>query len=225
MTLVSEAGKRGSIPLWLVVSLSTISMNASQQFKDMIADLLPSQSEQDAFFAFFQQSLKKSLSIITHRSSNFKNEHTNFQLSNTPFAKEFPDTVYVDREDTTIALGKTRQHLTGQFYIQEVAASLPANILKWHLNELKIKNKEPLKILDLCAAPWGKTAQLADFLLAQHIPWVIRGNDVDGKRLATWASNIQRCGLYNTVATKLDGSQIGQFVSRIFRCDLGRCSL
>ncbi len=26
-------------------------MNTSQQFKDMIADLLPSQSEQDAFFA------------------------------------------------------------------------------------------------------------------------------------------------------------------------------
>lgn len=141
-------------------------MNISQQFKDMIADLLPSQSEQEAFFQAFQQSLKKSLSINRHRDANFENNNPDFILNESPF-HEVKDTKYVDREDTTIALGKTRQHLTGQFYIQEVAASLPANILKSELAKqrcIDIANQpansptdqltnSPIRILDLCAAP------------------------------------------------------------------------
>jgi 16S rRNA C967 or C1407 C5-methylase (RsmB/RsmF family) len=102
----------------------------SQAFRDMIATLLPTQSEQASFFDSFQLPLKKSLSIIRHRAPDFEHNNLKFILSDTPFTKEFPDTAYVDRDDTSIALGKTRQHLTGQFYIQEVAASLPANILK-----------------------------------------------------------------------------------------------
>jgi 16S rRNA C967 or C1407 C5-methylase (RsmB/RsmF family) len=102
----------------------------SQAFRDMIAEILPSQSEQASFFDAFQQPLKKSLSIVRHRTPDFEEKNPKFILSDTPFSKEFSDTMYVDRDDTSIALGKTRQHLTGQFYIQEVAAALPANILK-----------------------------------------------------------------------------------------------
>jgi len=141
-------------------------MNISQQFKDMIADLLPSQSEQESFFQAFQQSLKKSLSINRHRDASFENNNPDFILSASPF-HEVKDTKYVDREDTTIALGKTRQHLTGQFYIQEVAASLPANILKSELAKQRCSDianqpanspteqltNSPIRILDLCAAP------------------------------------------------------------------------
>ena len=183
----------------------------------MIAELLPTQSEQESFFDAFQSHLKKSISLNTHRASKFQENNKNFLLSATPFSKEFPDTMYVDREDTNIALGKTRQHLTGQFYIQEVAASLPANILKQYLPEISTLNSnKPIAVLDLCAAPWGKTSQLADYLLAHDIPWIVWGNDVDAKRLSTRASNIQRCGLYNTVASKLDGSQIGNLYPEFF---------
>ena len=187
----------------------------SQAFRDMIAHILPTQSDQDSYFEFFQQPLKKSLSIVRHRAPNFEQNNPKFILSDTPFSKEFPDTMYVDRDDTSIALGKTRQHLTGQFYIQEVAAALPANILKSLFDQEKTQ-KETIKILDLCAAPGGKTAQLADYLLTHHITGIVRGNDIDAKRLSTWATNTQRCGLYNTVASKLDGSQIGNLYPEFF---------
>jgi hypothetical protein len=58
------------------------------------------------FFQAFQQSLKKSLSInrlIEMQTSKMNNPDFHSQC-NTPFAKEVKDTVYVDREDTTIAL-------------------------------------------------------------------------------------------------------------------------
>lgn len=104
-------------------------MTISTQFQDMISELLPTQSEQEAFFQAFQQPLKKSISIMRQRSEDFENKNPDFILTPTPF-HEHHDTKYIDREDITIPLGKTWQHLTGQFYIQEVAASLPANILK-----------------------------------------------------------------------------------------------
>ncbi len=204
--------------------------NISQAFRDMITDLLPFVSEQKGFYASFQQPLKKSISLLQHKkkleNEKWEGKSWNLQtlstletsriLSPTPFANNFPDTVYVDRKDTTIALWKTRQHLTGQFYIQEVAASLPANIIKKQIKDWNIHTEHSLRILDLCAAPWGKTTQLADFLLENNIPWVIWGNDIDTKRLSTRATNIQRCWLYNTVATKIDGSQIGNLYPEFF---------
>jgi N-terminal domain of 16S rRNA methyltransferase RsmF len=154
----------------------------NQAFRDMISELLPSQSEQDNFFNSFQQPLKKSLSINRHRAPDFEKKNPDFLLGKGPF-HEFPDTQYIDREDTSTPLGKTRQHLTGQFYIQEVAAALPANILKSYLTptpllsergstSMPISSKndtlwsslsarrgnegevsQPIKILDVCAAP------------------------------------------------------------------------
>ena len=186
----------------------------SQAFRDMISTLLPSQSEQEEFFNAFQQPLKKSISINRHRNWNFEKDNKDFLLNESKFS-EFPDTKYVDREDTTIPLWKTRQHLTWQFYIQEIAAALPANILKDLFNKIQISEKH-IKILDVCAAPWWKTAQIADYLLTHSIPGIVRWNDVDAKRLSTRATNIQRCGLYNTVATKLDWSQIGNLYPEFF---------
>ena len=125
----------------------------SQEFRDMIASILPIQSEQEDFFASFQLPLKKSLSINRHHTKRFEQEYPQFILSDSSFGKDFPDTVYVDREDTSLALGKSRQHLTGKFYIQEVAAALPANILKTYLQALANNSTEPLRLLDVCAAP------------------------------------------------------------------------
>lgn len=182
----------------------------------MMQTILPDSSEQEAYFSSYREPLKKSISIQRHHNLNFEQDYNEFDLSDSVF-DEFEDTVYVDRDDTSIALWNTWQHMTGKFYIQEVAAALPANILKQHFKQFKSEtDNSTLKILDIAAAPGWKTAQIADFLLANNISWLVWGNDIDTKRLWTRASNIQRCGLYNTVATKLDGSQIGNLVPEFF---------
>ncbi len=219
--LVSEARGKGSIPLrpdfHLANSLIPI---ISKEFTQMIQTILPDSSEQEAYFASFQSPLKKSISINRHRDADFEDNNSEFQLSQTVFWNSLKDTYYVDRTDTSLALGKTRQHLTWEFYIQEVAASLPSNILKQYLlqdlQQQDWSTRVPMRYLDIAAAPGGKTAQLASFMLAHDIPWVVRGNDIENKRLKSWSNNIQRCGLYNTVLTKLDGTKFGNLYPEFF---------
>jgi 16S rRNA (cytosine967-C5)-methyltransferase len=68
----------------------------------------------------------------------------------------------------------------GEFWVQDAAAALPALVLAAQPGE---------RVLDLCAAPGGKTAQLA--AAGAKVTAVER----DASRLATLKGNLQRLGL------------------------------
>ncbi len=68
----------------------------------------------------------------------------------------------------------------GAFWVQDAAAAIPAQILGVQQGE---------RVLDLCAAPGGKTAQLA------AAGGIVTALDRDPSRLATLTSNLQRLKL------------------------------
>ena len=68
----------------------------------------------------------------------------------------------------------------GAWWVQDLAASLPARLLG---------PGESRRILDLCAAPGGKTLQLA------ANGWKVTALDVSGKRLKLLRENLARTGL------------------------------
>jgi len=72
----------------------------------------------------------------------------------------------------------------GQFWVQDSAAALPAQILA---------PKHGERVLDLCAAPGGKTAQLA--AAGAHVTAV----DRDPARLATLTANLARLNLQASI--------------------------
>lgn len=71
----------------------------------------------------------------------------------------------------------------GAWWVQDVAASLPVQTLP--------KDLHGLKVLDLCAAPGGKTAQLA----ARGAQ--ITAIDISAERLETLKQNVKRLGFEN----------------------------
>lgn len=73
----------------------------------------------------------------------------------------------------------------GDWWVQDVASALPARLLLSSLEE----SPKGLRILDACAAPGGKTAQLA----ASGIP--VDALDISSKRLARLADNMRRLDL------------------------------
>jgi NOL1/NOP2/sun family putative RNA methylase len=83
--------------------------------------------------------------------------------------------------------GKHVYHAAGLYYIQEASAMAPVEAL------------DPLpgeKILDLCAAPGGKTTQIAAKLNGTGL---LVANEVDSKRCKALISNLERFGVTNTV--------------------------
>lgn len=89
-------------------------------------------------------------------------------------------------------LGKKIYHELGAYYIQEPSAMLVAHFLDAKPGDL---------VLDLCAAPGGKTIQTA--LKMQNIGAII-ANDLSKSRANILLSNIERLGISNSVVTSLD---------------------
>ncbi|MCW4017852.1 MAG: RsmB/NOP family class I SAM-dependent RNA methyltransferase [Candidatus Bathyarchaeota archaeon] len=93
---------------------------------------------------------------------------------------------------TRVSAGATAEYLLGMYSIQEAAAQIPATLFKG------LKNK---KVLDACAAPGGKTTQLADLMDNKG---VLVSLDVNKRRLSALANHLERCHVRCCVVYSLD---------------------
>tara|TARA_Y100000310_G_scaffold264470_1_gene275113 strand:- start:6242 stop:7291 length:1050 start_codon:yes stop_codon:yes gene_type:complete len=93
-------------------------------------------------------------------------------------------------------LGKTKEHLLGYYYVQEISSMLPMLILKPKAEDI---------ILDLCASPGSKTTQAAAMMGNKG---TIIANEVSLGRIRILNSNLERSGVMNTIVTHKDGVQI-----------------
>ncbi|MGN0194272.1 MAG: RsmF rRNA methyltransferase first C-terminal domain-containing protein [Pseudoramibacter sp.] len=101
--------------------------------------------------------------------------------------------VYIDAEERP---GKQLAYDAGLFYVQEPSAMIPAAALA---------PKPGDRVLDLCAAPGGKTTQLACALQNQGL---LVANEVVKSRSKILASNVERMGIQNAVITNLRPDQL-----------------
>lgn len=85
--------------------------------------------------------------------------------------------------------GSTILHEAGAFYLQEPGAMLPAAVLDARPGE---------KVLDLCAAPGGKSTQIG---IAMRGKGLLICNEPMPKRTRILSGNIERIGLTNTIVT------------------------
>ncbi len=79
----------------------------------------------------------------------------------------------------------------GAYYIQEPSSSIPPSILKFDDGDL---------ILDMCAAPGGKSIALS----LKNPQGVVIANDISRTRLEILVNNIERMGIDNIVVTCKD---------------------
>jgi NOL1/NOP2/sun family putative RNA methylase len=109
----------------------------------------------------------------------------------------FLDNGYWIRE-SKFSVGATSEYLLGLYSIQEAAAQIPVTLF----TELEGKT-----VLDACAAPGGKTVQLADLM---DNTGAIVALDVDRSRLTALTNHLERCRVSNTVVYKMDARQASQ---------------
>ena len=83
--------------------------------------------------------------------------------------------------------GRHPYHHAGAFYAQEPSASAPAALLDVHPG---------MRVADLCAAPGGKTSQLAAALAGQG---VLLANEFVAARAEVLRQNLERMGVTNAM--------------------------
>ena len=89
----------------------------------------------------------------------------------------------------TMQPGTDPAHVAGLYYLQEPSAMLPAQVLAAQPGEL---------VLDMCAAPGGKTSQIARDLQGQGL---LIANDISERRALVLRRNVEQLGLPNVQVT------------------------
>lgn len=139
--------------------------------------------EYAAFEASYQETRYQALRINTLKAGEEFFERASFSLRPVPWAK---DGYYYRAED---APGKRPYHDAGAYYIQEPSAMAPAEYLDARPGE---------RVLDLCAAPGGKSAQLAAKMKGEGI---LVCNEIHPARAKILSENIERMGICNAIVT------------------------
>ena len=89
--------------------------------------------------------------------------------------------------DETARPGKSPLYHAGAYYVQEASAAAPAPLLDVQPGQ---------RVLDMCAAPGGKSAQLAGALGGRGL---LVANEYDAARANILKSNLERMGVANAV--------------------------
>ncbi len=124
-------------------------------------------------------------------------EMLDFEIQATPFAA---DSFYVD--DTLS--GNHPLHLAGLFYMQEPSAGSAVEVLAPSGSDT---------VLDLCAAPGGKSTQIAGRLNEMGL---LVANEFVSSRAQILLSNIERMGISNAIITNSATSQIAAALPDFF---------
>lgn len=162
-------------------------MALPKEFLDRMQSMLG--GEMTAFEDSFSHTKYQALRVNTLKSSvaTFK------VLSKEAFLEDFEGNV--PWEETgfyypdSIRPGKHVYHEAGLYYIQEPSAMAPAHYLEARPGDF---------VLDLCAAPGGKSTQIACQLASEGL---LISNEIHPARAKILAENIERMGIKNAIVT------------------------
>jgi len=112
-----------------------------------------------------------------------------------------PSGYYYDEETKP---GCHPYHAAGVYYIQEPSAMSATELLAAQPGDI---------VLDLAAAPGGKSTQIADHLQGQGL---LVSNEIHPARASILSENIERMGIRNSVVTNASPGQLAERFPRFF---------
>ncbi len=164
-------------------------------FKDRIQKML--RDEREAFFASYERPSYKTLRLNPLKFDEATGADTGFPSPNITEIREalhltervaWEPLGYYYNEDAVLP-GKHPYHEAGVYYIQEASAMAPVTYLDIRKGE---------RILDLCAAPGGKSTQIAGYLKGSGL---LVTNEIHPARAKILSENIERMGVANAIVT------------------------
>ncbi len=166
------------------------------RFEEYIKKIIP-ELEMQEFLEYCEKPTRKIIRCNTIKISpnelihRLKQKHWTVSQ---PY-RNFPEAMIIENKLGPGELGKSIEHQTGLFYVQELSSMM---------SPLALDPKKEDYILDLCAAPGSKTTQIS---MMMENSGLIVANDVKIDRLRALVTNLERQGCMNVVTTRMDGVQ------------------
>ena len=174
------------------------SMDLPKDFTLKFQHLL--QQEAEPFFRTYDDEKKSGLRINPLKITEQKwLDVSPFSLEKIPFVK---NGFYYDAAKDQP--GKHPYHAAGLYYIQEPSAMFVAEQLAPQPGD---------KVLDLCAAPGGKTTQLAGMMNQEGF---LLANEIHPKRAKALSENIERLGIANCLVSNETPERLAAHFSGYF---------
>ncbi|MBM7636524.1 RsmF rRNA methyltransferase first C-terminal domain-containing protein [Streptococcus saliviloxodontae] len=162
-------------------------MNLPKDFIDKYQTILG--SEADVFLASFDQE-----AVSAYRTNPLKKVQKDF-------SDAIPETPWGHYGKVS---GKSADHVTGLVYSQEPAAQMVAQVAA---------PTEGMRVLDLAAAPGGKTTQLLSYL---NNTGILVSNEISKKRSKVLVENVERFGARNVLVTNESSQKLAKVFSNYF---------
>ncbi len=156
-----------------------------ERFLERYEQIIPNAS---SFCDACTEPLPKAFRINTLKAEKNQvvNRFFDYGIELTPVS--FYENAFISSEPN---IGNTLEHFFGAIYVQELVSMLPPILVRKELVNVD-------KVLDGCAAPGSKTTEIAEFMNNENL---LVANDIEYKRIKALKSNLERCGVYNTIIT------------------------
>lgn len=142
------------------------------------------------FLSSYDKKPYKAFRVNTEKKCSF--DLTRFAVDKVPYAE---NAYYTENED----IGSSPLHHAGAYYMQEPSAMLPVELLAPQKGD---------KVLDLCAAPGGKSGQIA----AKIGNGTLISNEINQSRSRILLGNIERLGYSNVIVTSLAPAELSKHI-------------
>ncbi len=165
-----------------------VRMNYPKEFLSRMETLLG--EEMPSFLGSASMEPTRAMHVNTRKTSACDMQGKPLPLSPISYAE---DGFYLEEE---MRVGRHPLHHAGAFYMQEPSAMAPVCCLPL---------SEGMQVLDVCAAPGGKSTQVANRIGDTGL---VVSNEIMSNRCATLAGNLERMGLVNSVVLNTDAATL-----------------
>ena len=167
-------------------------------FKEHLYEFM-NREEADKLFSSFKSAPFSSFKLNFLKGDNFIDKCDKNSIK--PL-KHVKNAFYYNKEE--LELGKSVYFYGGAYYIQEPSAMLAETLLNIEPND---------KVLDMCAAPGGKSF---DALLSLKNTGLLVCNDIHNIRSRVLSSNIEKYGFKNVIVLNDDSSNYKKYFNEYF---------
>lgn len=168
-----------------------------EQFLNRMQEMLG--EDYPSFLESYEKAKYRSLRV-NHRKDPLENVRKKVEFCEEPVI--WAEGGYYYKED--VQPGKHPFHEAGVYYIQEPSAMAPVTALGAKPGE---------RILDLCAAPGGKSSQIADAMKGEGL---LVCNEIHPGRAKILSENLERMGVTNALVVNQEPAYLAERFSKVF---------